>query len=121
MQAAVRNPGEVVSSLVAVNLLVVGCPFVTVNPLGVVFELFGSKVSLGIDKVVVMLKNSGGCKLKSQQILRTSGGNLQLKRGMKLRPLLRLLLKFLLAEHNFTRDFYWARSGMLAEPRFVPE
>ena len=68
MQAAVRNPGVVVSSLVAVNPVVVGCPLVTVNPLGVVFELFGSRVSFGSDKVVVMLKNSGGCKLKSQEI-----------------------------------------------------
>ena len=60
----------VVSSLVAVNPLVVVSPLVTVNPLVVVFEPFG-----GSAKVVVKLKNPGGCNLKSRQILRTSGGN----------------------------------------------
>ena len=37
----------------------------------------------GSAKVVVMLKNSGGYNLKSLQILRTSGGNPQVKRAMK--------------------------------------
>ena len=47
------------------------------NPMVVVFEPFGgSEPSGGCGKVVVMLKNSGGCNLKSRQIIRTSGGPL---------------------------------------------
>ena len=52
---------------------------VTVKLLAVMFEHF-----VGCDKVGVMLTNSGGCNLKSRQILRTSCGNPQLERAMKL-------------------------------------
>ena len=54
-------------------------PLVTVKLLVVNFEHFD-----GCAKVVVMLTNSGGCNLKSQQILRTSRGNPQVERAMKL-------------------------------------
>ena len=50
-----------------------------VSPLVVMFEHF-----VGCAKVVVMLTNSGGCNLKSRQILRTSRGNPQVERAMKL-------------------------------------
>ena len=54
-------------------------PLVTVKLLVVMFEHF-----VGCAKVVVMLTNSGGCNLKSRQILRTSRGNPQVERATKL-------------------------------------
>ena len=92
------------------NTRVVASSLVTVNHLAVVFEPFGGSESFGGSaKVVAILKKTGGCKFKSRQILRTSGGNPQAKWAMKPRPLPRLLLKSLLVEDNSSRDSYRTR------------